>query len=358
MTATVHGLPQTHILTKGQFLRGFVPPDYLIDGVIQRRYIYSFTGQTGDGKTAIALHIAQQVGKANSSGAMLGSHRVEPGRVLYFAGENPDDLRMRVLADDEISGHDGARDRIHFVPGVHDLSEMRSILDVEARKLGGFDLVVIDTSAAYFLGDDEISNTQMGQHARMLRGFTEMPGSPCVIVLCHPTKNAREQTELSPRGGGSFLAEMDGNLTGCKKDGYVELWHTKMRGPGFEPITFRLEKITSPSLLDSKQRPLPTVRAVPMTEVEQQSAASQERSDEDRLMIAMLSKNNQSIAQLATACGWLANGKAYKSKVSRLLERLKKDYLVEKYRDDWRLTKAGKDAASKAAGSMKVSDIP
>src|SRR6476646_7069208 len=52
-------LPQ--VLSKADFLKGFIPPDYLVDGVLQRRFIYSLTGQTGHAKTAIALLIARLV---------------------------------------------------------------------------------------------------------------------------------------------------------------------------------------------------------------------------------------------------------------------------------------------------------
>src|SRR5262249_38350148 len=37
--------------SSAEFVAGFVPPDYLIDGLLQRRYVYSFTGPTGSGKT-------------------------------------------------------------------------------------------------------------------------------------------------------------------------------------------------------------------------------------------------------------------------------------------------------------------
>ena len=49
------------ILPKAEFLKGFVPPDYIIDGMLQRRFIYSLTGQTGHAKTAIALVLANKV---------------------------------------------------------------------------------------------------------------------------------------------------------------------------------------------------------------------------------------------------------------------------------------------------------
>ena len=33
--------PATLLQTKAEFLKDFVPPDYLIDGMLQRRFIYS-----------------------------------------------------------------------------------------------------------------------------------------------------------------------------------------------------------------------------------------------------------------------------------------------------------------------------
>ena len=77
--------------TSAEFVAGFMPPDYLIDGLLQRRYVYSLTGPTGSGKTAIALLIALHV----ALGRSLAEREVEKGRVLFFAGENPDDVRSR-----------------------------------------------------------------------------------------------------------------------------------------------------------------------------------------------------------------------------------------------------------------------
>src|SRR3954452_23132989 len=95
---------------------------------------------------------------------------------------------------------------------------MFETVKAQAEKLGGIDLVILDTSAAYFLGNEELSNTQMGAHARLLRRLTTLPGAPCVVVLCHPIKHVTDPTQLLPRGGGAFLAEVDGNLTIWRKD--------------------------------------------------------------------------------------------------------------------------------------------
>src|SRR5262249_52209209 len=102
------------IISSQQFTEHFTPPNYLIDGLAQRRFLYSLTGNTGAGKTAIALRLAAHV----ALGKPLGDHEVEWGRVLYFAGENPDDLRMRWIALSEHLGFDRNSIDVHFVVGA------------------------------------------------------------------------------------------------------------------------------------------------------------------------------------------------------------------------------------------------
>jgi AAA domain len=203
-------------LSKAEFIGGFVPPDYLLDGILQRRFVYSLTAQTGHGKTALALLIARLVGGSDQK-ATLGRHAAEKGQVVYFAGENPDDLRMRVIGDEKLCNDTDAR--ISFIPGTFSIEAMREKIESEMKRLGGVAMVIVDTSAAYFNGKDELSNTEMGTHARLLRTLTTLPGNPCVLVLCHPVKHVTEPSQLLPRGGGAFLAEVNGNLTLWKHDG-------------------------------------------------------------------------------------------------------------------------------------------
>ena len=49
------------IISGREFIAGFTPPDYAIDGVLRRRFAYSCTGRTGDGKTAVMLRTAAHV---------------------------------------------------------------------------------------------------------------------------------------------------------------------------------------------------------------------------------------------------------------------------------------------------------
>jgi DNA polymerase len=328
------------ILSKAEFVRGFVPPDYVVDGVLQRRFLYSLTGQVGHAKTAIALRLAASV----DHGSTLAGHSVARGRVAYLVGENADDVRMRVIGDDSILGNRGSGNII-FVPGVFDTDALLH----EVAALGELDLVIVDTSAAYFLGDDENSNAEMGEHARKLRRLITLPGGPCVLVLCHPIKHAADPTQLLPRGGGAFLAEVDGNLTAWKDDRLVTLHHSdKFRGPGFEPITLRLDSVLTEELKDSQQRLIPTVRAVAISEAEEVWETEAARSDEDQVLVARLrGGRSMSIADLACALDWVSptSGKPYKSKVHRVLVRLKAAGLTMPHRGKWDLTPKGEKAA-------------
>jgi hypothetical protein len=343
------------ILTKAQFISGFTPPNYLIDGMLQRRFVYALTGQTGHAKTAIALLLAELVCGANRQ-AMFGPHQVERGRVIYFVGENPDDIRMRVIGIDSLRGEDDKplEDEIAYIPGAFNIGEMFTELARHAINVGGIDLVLVDTSAAYFLGNEELSNTQMGQHARMLRRLTELPGGPCVLVLCHPIKYVTEAAQLLPRGGGAFLAEMDGNLTVMRHDdNLIELHHGKIRGPGFEPLSFRLDRITTEKLVDSKGRQIPTVHAVPIGRADESNQQKRTREDEDRVLAALLNQPDASMAEIAELNGWTYNsGDPAKTRVKKAIDRIAagaKPALLRKNRDRWELTDAGKDCARRAA---------
>ena len=136
--------PVTNLMqTSAEFVAGYVPPDYLIDGLLQRRYVYSFTAPTGGGKTSIALLIAAHVAQR----PVLAGREVEKGRVLFFAGENPDDVRTRwIMLCEEMKIDPDSMDVV-FMPFTLDLSEqtIRERIDAEAAEHGPFSLLIVDT---------------------------------------------------------------------------------------------------------------------------------------------------------------------------------------------------------------------
>jgi hypothetical protein len=338
--------PPPLIQSSAEFIRGFVPPDYLIDGVLQRRFCYSFTAKTGTGKTAVMLRIAAHV----ALGRDLGDRLVTRGKVIYFAGENPDDIRMRWTAMSQQMDFDLQEVEVYFIPGTFKISAMRARIEQEIKQIGEAALIMVDTSAAFFEGKDENSNTEQAAHARMLRSLCEMPGGPCVLIACHPPKNAGDDN-LMPRGGGAFLAEVDGNLIARKEEiGVVVNWQGKFRGPDFADMLFGLQTVTHQLLKDSRGRLIPTVVAGLIGGIAQEEMAATARLQEDDLLRALVRSPNASQASLATALGWvMRDGKPYKVLVARVLRSLETAKLIKKERDGYSLTTAG----DKAYGNLK-----
>ena len=332
------------ILSSSEFTANFVSPDQLIEGILQREFIYALTGHTGRGKSALALLFSAHIGL----GRLLGHLEVEKGRVLYLAGENPTDIRNRWIAmgqqmDFEIEGPNAID--VHFIEKRFPIAKYLDHLKQKADKLGGFDFVVVDSSAAFFQGDDENNNAQAGKHAAELRALTTLSGKPGVLTLCHPPKNAGDDN-LQPRGGGAYVAEIDGNLTAGKDEMTVTLhWQTKLRGPDFAPLNFLLRQVTHERLVTKKGKLMPTIVASLLSDTAKEEMTKAARADEDLLLEAFGDDQDASITDLARTLNWLTpKGEAYKSKVQRILERLQRDKLLTKERGRYTLTEKGRKA--------------
>jgi hypothetical protein len=347
-TATYPG-----IQSSAEFIRGFSPPDYHLDGVSQKGFLYSTTAMTGTGKTAVLLLLAA----LTMLGRPLGDREIEKGRVVYFAGENPDDVRMRWIAMAHHLDFDPDCVDVHFIAGAFGVAEMFEKIKTDVEKIGGADMIVVDTSAAYFNGDDENSNTQLGAHARNLRALTTLPGKPVVYAACHPVKNP-DPSNLLPRGGGAFIAEVDGNLTLNKGETVKLHWQGKHRGPDFEPIHFELKTVTAPKLVDSKGRPVPTVMAEALTKRETIKRADKARSDDDEVLLAIDGSKGASLAVLAESLNWhTPNGDPDKGRVRRGSLRLLKKKLVDAARrGGFELTSKGRAAAGEIRAEKKSAE--
>lgn len=242
---------------------------------------------------------------------------------------------------------------VFFLPGTPSISNegIRKRIDAEAERHGPFGLLIVDTSAAYFQGDDENNNAQLGAHARMLRSFVNLPGGPSIIVTCHPIKNF-DMENLLPRGGGAFLNEVDGNLVLVKKEASISLhWHGKFRGPDFAPIPFKLQAGKTDLLKDSKGRFISSVSAAPITEADQAKMENAARKKQDDLLVWMQANTYNSLADTAEKLGWkYSNGGPDKTSVNRALAALRKDKLIEKRRGRFTISEAGKKAVKAGKG--------
>ena len=208
--------------------------------------------------------------------------------------------------------------------------------------------MVVDTAAAYFRGDDSNSNVQQGLFAQLLRQLITLPGNPAVVVNCHPVKNAT-QDNLVPLGGSHFMNEIDGNLTLWADDKTCVFHHhpAKWRGAPFEAIEFELRTVVSDTVKDAKGRHMPSVIAVPITEMGAERRAASAEADENAVMKIIHDCKNASFAEIAKLSGFvLPNGMPSKAKVQRVIGRLKDNKMVYNFRGrKYRLTKKGCKAA-------------
>lgn len=335
------------------FLQQFKPLETVIDGLpTARGAIVAITGATGGGKTTLCalLQVCLRLGRD------FAGREVTKGSVLVLAGENPDDYAMHLLATIQHLGIEPGQlsspvdsTGLWVIPGTFSVLDQVDHIDhVLSGQTEDLVAVFVDTSAAFYAGEDENDNVAMRRHASILRELSTLPGKPTVFVLCHPTKSATRDN-LLPRGGGAFLAEVDSNLTVWKDDsGIVTLHHAgKIRGATFDPIRFELVSVELEGHKDCRGRPIFSTAARHLPDERAEQIEEKVLDDENRLLVAMQRKPGGSLADLAMAAGMTTGGGTpNRSKVYRLMQKLAADGLVQKSRTGvWRLTSKGKKEA-------------
>lgn len=315
------------------WMREFTLPEYLWDGILIKRFCYSLTAQTGAGKTAAAMLLAVHT----ALGKSLCGRDIEAGTVIYLAGENPTDVQMRFLGLCHLMGIDWDTLDIHVIAGAMDISkhteQVRAECEADGLKPA---LVVVDTAAAYFGGDNDNDNVQMGNYGRQLRGdLCTLPGEPCVLILAHPTKGAKDMGEMVPRGGGAFINEVDGNLGAVRDGNLIGIQSVgKFRGPEFSPLHFGLHVVhDTPALFDPKKgKHIPTVVAQAVSEAGAAARAVERETTDIRLVRFIDANPKASFAQIAAEFG------ANKSRAERMVNSLISDKLVKRDKLTGKLT--------------------
>jgi hypothetical protein len=339
---------QLKLLTAGEFIKALKAPDYLIDGIMQRSRLYACTSLTGHGKTAVAVYLAAMI----ATGRSIGNAETTQGRVIYLAGENPDDLCLRLSATCQHYSINPDTIQIKVLPGSFSLDDecaedVCNLLDADTADCGSSPaLVVIDTGPAYYDGEDDNDNVEQGRFARRIRRWiVGSEGSPAVLVLTHPTKNA-PQDNLLPRGGGAFLNELDGNFTlwsAAIGETTTLHWQGKLRGPDFQRIEFAIRHVKLDNIADARGRPILSVVAAPIDDDQVERRASRLHAEEDTVLQALKSYPGITLRDIALNASWVSeNGVPNTAKVHRLLKALKVDGLTKQHRGQWQITDKGK----------------
>ncbi|AVO37314.1 AAA family ATPase [Pukyongiella litopenaei] len=323
-----------------EFLSDHKPPEYIVDRVLQRGQTGTVTAQPGTGKTLVAMLLATCV----SSGSDFCGRKVEKGKVLYLSGENPDDVRARMFGLQTVYRDELNLDNILVIPQVINIPAAREALAAGLKDHGHeISLIIVDTFAAYYGGDDENSNTQAKQFTQELRKLTELPGRPAVLILAHPTKSASSASELLPRGGSAIWAEIDFNFTLRNVNGVLRLGHNKLRGIPFEDCQMILTYTGHEKLVDKNGNPFATVVASPLTKEQATVVKTTEIGCKDAILI-YLSENDyafrtdivEAIVEGYDIAG-LGKVSFKKTTVYDTMTKLQKEKLVKSVRGDRQL---------------------
>lgn len=308
------------------------PQDWLIEGILERGYLYALTARSGSGKTAVALLMSYLVAASDIFPRLLGGKDVEKGNVIFLAGENPTDLIRRMAG---IRGHYKltAKAGIALVLGRFSIKDHTETIIGQIPKDREVSLVVVDTAQAFFEGEKENENADMLAYAQILRRLTSLPGNPAILVLSHPAKFTATQQDLVPRGGSSFYNEIDGNLTlwPDEAEKVFELSATKVRGPDFEPLKFEMMPYSDPSFVDTKGRPSSTVvaRIIGDSEADERADTAHDTRTEAIAALTHAGERGLTQAQLTDILKATRPG-LHRSTAKRLLDKLVSAQQVER----------------------------
>jgi hypothetical protein len=317
------------------FLAKMEPPDYVTDGLLLKGSTYTLTGNTGHGKTMITILLALKV----ALGEWFCGRKCKRGTVVFFAGENPDNVRVQFYAMCMEMGIDHRKVPMVVHEGIFDLKRMRAKVRSAVAKYPDLMLVIVDSLQAFFTGDDDSHNIQMLKLAQDFRALTQPHlNKPTTLITAHPVKNAARDN-LLPRGGSALTNELDGNLTAWADGRMVSLhWHGKLRGIPFDPIQLEQEVVKPQGLVDAAGNQMPATIIKPAGE----SREAELLNEKHRVEIAVLAayQANASISQrdLAAQVG------ASKSTVNRLVLELKKKKWLRDYSGKMVLTGEGEKA--------------
>jgi hypothetical protein len=261
------------IKTGATFAREYKPLEYVIDGILPKGTLTTITGPGNVGKTALGMLISGCV----VNGQHFAGREVKQGHVLYASAENTTDFRHRYIAmrDNWKSGRFN-ENRFHVLTATEKggLTASAGEIALYATYLKiAFEVVIVDTQAAWSPVEDEANNQDQLAYARALRHLCLLPGSPAVLVLSHPTKNPTKAEECRPRGGVAFENETDGNWTMWANGGdLVEVAYTRLRVPPWLPFSVRMRQIETTTVFDANGRSLRSVQAEIATAEEAKAA--------------------------------------------------------------------------------------
>lgn len=192
------------VVSASDFSKG-KPPGWLVKGVIPRAELVVLFGESGAGKSFLALDIAAAVAR----GVDWRDHRAEAGRVIYIVAEGGGGFRNRIKAYEIHHRTSFAGLPFGVIHAAPNLLAKADVIDVckAIHAAGGADLIIVDTFAQTTPGANENAGEDVGKALAHCREMHRSTGA--VVLLVH---HAGKDLSRGARGWSGLRAAADAEI--------------------------------------------------------------------------------------------------------------------------------------------------
>lgn len=206
------------------FLSQPSPPAWVIKGWVPDYGVTMLYGESGGGKTFLALDIACHI----ASGIDWNGKRTKKGLAIYMAGEGHFGLRQRIaswckkheinsldnlLISNKAIGMDAPNSAKLVINTVREMTEDNAVI------------IVIDTLNNHMGGDE---NKAVDVNALLKQAHAVREKLNASVMIVHHTGNAADAQHRA-RGSSAWKGNMDAQIRVGKKDGAIEVSCQKMK---------------------------------------------------------------------------------------------------------------------------------
>ena len=255
-------------------------PEFIIEGLLETESLGQIFGDSGGGKSFIALDIASCI----SSGTPFHGHKVKQGAVIYIAGEGHNGIKRRLSAWERLNqvSLDTAplflsRAAAQFLDATSAQAVAKAVDEIVLTE-GLPALIIVDTVARNFGPGDENATRDMSNFVAAMDSLKGRHG--CTLILVHHTGHTDKDRG---RGSAALKAALDAEFRVEKTDDIIRLVNTKMKDAAPPPeIYFRLETVALDPGVDGAE----VTSAALVKEEREQQVKKKRLSDNERLALA------------------------------------------------------------------------
>ena len=235
-------------------------PSWIVKGLLPRAELCVLFGESGSGKSFIALDIAAAIDR----GIEWRGLRVKQGRVVYICAEGAGGFRNRMDAYQQAHQCELG---IGVIANAPNLLQREDALEV-CKSIGKADVVIVDTFAQTTPGGNENAAEDMGKALAHCKGLHRATGA--LVILVH---HAGKDLARGARGWSGLKAAADAELEVLRLESGRMLRTSKMKdGEDDQAWGFDLDRQSIGMDEDGDIITSCTVREVDVAKVKAQAA--------------------------------------------------------------------------------------